>query len=191
MILYIHGFNSSPASHKANQLREHLARSRSGIVFRCPPLPHWPVEAIGILEDEVRRAGAQSTTLIGSSLGGFYATWLVERLGCKAVLVNPAITPQLGLRAYLGPQRNLYSAEEYTLTERHLAQLGELYVRELTRPGHYLLLQTTGDEVLDWRDAVERYAGSRQIVVDGSDHGFREFEQYLEVVCKFAEPGRV
>ena len=186
MILYIHGFNSSPASHKANQLREHLARTGSGLAFACPALPHWPADAIGTLEGEVRTAGAQAVTIVGSSLGGFYATWLVERFGCRAVLVNPAITPHLGLRAYLGPQRNLYTGEEYLLTEQHLAQLEALYVPDLAWPTHYVLLQTTGDELLDWREAAARYAGSRQIVVHGSDHGFREFEQYLDVVCEFA-----
>ncbi|HWQ38082.1 MAG TPA: YqiA/YcfP family alpha/beta fold hydrolase [Burkholderiales bacterium] len=186
MILYIHGFNSSPASHKSNQLREYLRRTRPGTVFSCPALSHWPAQAIRTLESEVRRAGTEGVTLVGSSLGGFYATWLVERFDCRAVLVNPAITPQEGLRAYLGPQRNLYTQEQYTLTEEHLQQLAALYVPGLRRVDRYLLLQTTGDEVLDWRKAVARYEGCRQIVIHGSDHGFKEFEQYLEIVALFA-----
>lgn len=191
MILYIHGFNSSPASHKAHQLRDYLGRSHPEAAFSCPALPHWPAQAIRILEQEVQRAGAESTTLVGSSLGGFYATWLVERLGCRAVLVNPAIRPQSGLRAYLGPQRNLYTGEAYELTSLHLEQLGELYLPRLERPTQFLLLQTTGDEVLDWREAVARYESSRQIIIDGSDHGFGEFEQYLDIVWEFTRAPRV
>ncbi len=186
MIIYIHGFNSSPASHKSGQLRDRLRTLGREAEFRCPPLSHRPAEAIATLEAEVRRAGADATVLVGSSLGGFYATWFTETYGCRSVLVNPAITPQEGLRGYLGPQRNTYTGENYTLTEAHLAQLASLYVPRIERKERYLLLQTTGDEVLDWRSAVDRYEGCRQVVIHGGDHGFGQFDQYLEIVLEFA-----
>jgi len=186
MILYIHGFNSSPASHKARQLRERLAELGRENEFCCPALPHWPQQAMAILEGLVAAAGVDEVTLVGSSLGGFYATWLTEMAGCRSVLVNPAITPHEGLRAYLGPQKNLYTGQEYELTEAHLAQLRALYIAEPVRMDHYLLVHTTGDELLDWRVAVERFRGCRQIVVDGSDHGFSEFGDYIDSVLEFA-----
>jgi hypothetical protein len=189
MIVYIHGFNSSPASHKSGQLRDRLRALGREAEYACPALSHWPAEAIATLEREIARAGAHATTLIGSSLGGYYATWLTQRHGCRSVLVNPAITPHTGLRPWLGPQRNLYTAEEYVLTEAHLSQLAALYVPRIERHENFLLLQTTGDEVLDWREAVDRYAGCRQVVVEGSDHGFREFGQYLDIVLEFAGHG--
>jgi len=102
------------------------------------------------------------------------------------VLVNPALAPHVGLRAYLGPQKNLYTAQEYVLTEAHLAQLAELYVANPTGMQRYLLIHTTGDELLDWRLAVERYAGCRQVIVQGSDHGFAQFGDYLDTVLAFA-----
>lgn len=186
MILYVHGFNSSPASHKSGQLRERLRALGREAEFCCPLLSHWPAEAMSTLEREVVRAGGEATTLVGSSLGGFYATWLTEKHGCRTVLVNPAISPHLGLRAFLGPQRNLYTGEQYTLSEAHLAQLATLYVPRIERHERYLLIQTTGDELLDWREAVQRYAGCRQVVVDGGDHGFGQFDQYLDIVLEFA-----
>lgn len=186
MILYIHGFNSSPASHKSNQLRERLQSLGRGGDFRCPALPHFPRDAMAELEREIHGIGAEDITLIGSSLGGFYATWLTEKYGMRSVLVNPAITPHEGLRAYLGPQKNLYTGEEYQLTEEHLAQLAALHVRQPAKVDRYLLMHTTGDELLDWRTAVDHYAGSRQIIVQGSDHGFREFGDYLDTVLQFA-----
>lgn len=189
MILYAHGFNSSPASHKSSRLRERLRELGRDAEFRCPPLSHWPSEAMATLEQEVVRAGGRSVTLVGSSLGGFYATWLTQKHGCRTVLVNPAIAPHVGLRSFLGPQKNLYTGEEYTLTEAHLAQLAALYVPRIDRPDSYLLLQTTGDELLDWREAVQRYAGCRQVVVDGGDHGFGQFDQYLDIVLEFAGAG--
>ena len=187
MIVYIHGFNSSPASHKSNQLRDCLAALGRGAEFVCPALPHWPKQAMALLEREVARVPTEEVTLVGSSLGGFYATALTEKTGVRSVLVNPAITPQEGLRAYLGLQRNLYSGEEYVLTEEHLAQLAELYVPKPARLDRYLLMHTTGDELLDWRVAVDHYRGCRQVIVRGSDHGFKEFGDYLDIVREFAK----
>jgi predicted esterase YcpF (UPF0227 family) len=187
MIVYIHGFNSSPASHKSKQLRERLAALGRAAEFVCPALPHWPKQAMALLERDLARMPADEVTLVGSSLGGFYATALTEQTGMRAVLVNPAISPQDGLRAYLGPQRNLYSGEEYMLTEEHLAQLGELHVTKPARLDRYLLMHTTGDELLDWRIAADHYGGCRQVIVQGSDHGFGEFGDYLDIVLEFAK----
>ena len=187
MIVYIHGFNSSPSSHKSNQLRERLAALGREGEFACPALPHQPQEAMALLEREISRLPANSVTLVGSSLGGFYATYLTEKLGVRSVLVNPAITPHEGLRAYLGPQKNLYTGDEYELTEEHLAQAAVLDVAKPARTGSYLLMHTTGDELLDWRVAVDHYAGSRQIIIQGSDHGFREFVDYIDIVLEFAD----
>jgi predicted esterase YcpF (UPF0227 family) len=133
MIVYIHGFNSSPASHKSNQLRDRLVALGREAESICPALPHWPKHAMALLEREIARVPTEEVTLVGSSLGGFYATALTEKTGVRSVLVNPAITPQEGLRAYLGPQRNLYSGEEYVLTEEHLTQLAELHVPKPAR----------------------------------------------------------
>jgi uncharacterized protein len=186
MLIYLHGFNSSPQSTKARQLQARLEALGRGGEYACPALPDRPALAIGLLEREMAKAPAASITLVGSSLGGYYATWLAEAHGVRAVLVNPAITPHLGLRAYLGPQRNLYTGELYELTGQHLAELHDLWVERPTRPERYYLMVTTGDEVLDYREAVHRYAGARQLVVPGSDHGFAEFEQYLDSVLEFA-----
>jgi predicted esterase YcpF (UPF0227 family) len=186
MIVYIHGFNSSPSSHKSNQLRERLAALGRESEFACPALPHWPLEAMALLERAVAGIPAGKITLVGSSLGGFYATYLTEELGLRSVLVNPAITPAEGLRTYLGPQKNLYTGDEYVLTEEHLTQLAALSVAKPAQTDRYLLIHTTGDELLDWRVAVDHYQGCRQVTVQGSDHGFREFGDYLDIVLQFA-----
>ena len=186
MIVYLHGFNSSPASHKAQLLQRYLEDRGLGNRFLCPALPDTPAEAIRMIENAIDRQRPGDVTYVGSSLGGFYATWLTEKTGCRAVLVNPAITPHEGLRGYLGPQKNLYTEQEYELTEAHLAQMNALYIARPVRMDQYLLLHTTGDELLDWRVAVERFRGCRQMVVDGSDHGFSEFGDYIDSVLEFA-----
>jgi predicted esterase YcpF (UPF0227 family) len=187
VIIYVHGFNSSPASTKSRQLLARLAALGRAAEFSCPALPDRPAQAIALLEGEMTKAREAPVTLVGSSLGGYYATWLAEKHGCNAVLVNPAITPHEGLRAYLGPQKNLYTGEPYELTEQHLSELRALCVARPTRMERYYLMVTTGDEVLDYREAVARYAGAKQLVVQGSDHGFAEFEQHLDSVLGFAD----
>jgi predicted esterase YcpF (UPF0227 family) len=187
MYLYIHGFNSSPASIKARQLHSKLEAQGRAASFACPALSHRPRDAMRQLEALMPGHAPDTVTLVGSSLGGFYATWLAERHGCRAVLVNPAVTAHLGLEAYLGAQRNLHTGETYELTRAHLDELGAFHVAAPTRPGRYFLMVTTGDEVLDHRAAVEKYAGARQLVIQGSDHGFAEFGRHLDAVLAFGD----
>lgn len=183
MLIYIHGFNSSPASFKANLLKRRLESMGRGTEFFAPALPDRPRAAAAFLDAEVRKH--RDAALVGSSLGGFYATWLAERHGVKAVLVNPAVRPYDGLRELLGPQQNLYTGVRYELTQTHLDELASIEVSEITRPERYLLMVETGDEVLDYREAVERYRGCRQIVIEGGDHSFSDFGEHLDTVLKF------
>jgi uncharacterized protein len=182
VIIYLHGFNSSPQSHKAGVLGRYMAQRGLAREYACPALPVSAREAMNVIED---LGMGEGVCYVGSSLGGFYATALVERHGARAVLINPAIDPHIGLRDYLGPQKNLYTGEAYDLTEEHLAQWRDIFAPRIT-PGHYLLLVETGDEVLDYRRALERYAGAEQVVVPGGDHSFRSFEQYLPRLLQFA-----
>jgi uncharacterized protein len=184
MIIYLHGFNSSPHSHKAQVLGRYLAERGLGARYACPSLPVRASEAIR--EIEQLRLGP-GTCLVGSSLGGFYATHLAEKHGARAVLINPAIEPHVGLRAYLGPQKNLHTGEPYELTERHLSEWAALVVPRIT-PERYFLLVETGDEVLDYRQALARYAGARQVVVQGGDHSLQSFPQHLPAIVEFAGP---
>ena len=186
MLIYVHGFNSSPASTKARQLGARLESMGRGSEFSCPALPDRPAAAIAVLERVLHRSTPDAITLIGSSLGGYYSTWLAEKYGVRAVLVNPAITPHEGLQAYLGPQKNLYTGESYLLTQTHLDEMAALFVPRPTRLSRYYLMVTTGDEVLDYREAVAKYTGAKQLVIQGSDHGFADCERYLDSVLSFA-----
>jgi predicted esterase YcpF (UPF0227 family) len=183
VIVYLHGFNSSPQSHKAQVLKRYMAERGLGHEYACPALPVSARAALAAIERAVEGRGA--VCYLGSSLGGFYATYMVERHGGRAVLINPAIDPHVGLRAYLGPQKNLYTGEPYELTEKHLDEWRAAYVPKLTL-SRYLLLVETGDEVLDYRRAVERYAGAEQVVVQGGDHSLQSFPTHLPRILKFA-----
>jgi predicted esterase YcpF (UPF0227 family) len=185
MIVYLHGFNSTPASGKARLLGEHMARIGRAADYFCPQLPNSPRAAVALVESELARHPPASVTVVGSSLGGFYGTYLAEELGCKAVLVNPAVHAHVLLRGALGPQTNWHTGEKWQFTEAHLAELAALDVPTITRPERYLLLAQTGDEVLDYRDAVAYYAGATQIVEAGGDHGFVGFERHLQTILDF------
>jgi hypothetical protein len=138
------------------------------------------------LEKLIDAVGATDLTLVGSSLGGYYASALAERHGCRAVLINPAIRPYEDLRQYLGRNRNLYTGEDYEITPAHFDELRALKIERITRPERYWLLVQTGDEVLDYREAVAFFAGAKQTVIEGGDHGFQGFERYLPALLEFA-----
>lgn len=184
MILYLHGFRSSPESSKARALGAAMAARGLAGRFVCPALSHVPDTAIA-QADEIIAASPWPVTLIGSSLGGFYATCLAERHRLKAALINPAVVAPLSLADFLGPQTNLYTGEVFEFTVEHVDQLRALEADKIT-PERYWLLVETGDELLDWRSAATRYAGSRQTILEGGDHSFSRFVEFIPQLIEFS-----
>jgi len=183
--IYVHGFNSSPKSFKAQQVLECFRHSGAASQLSVPELSHFPDEAIEQLKSLVE--GADKVLLIGSSLGGFYSTWLTEHYAnACAVLVNPAVAPHRLLSAMLGETENFYTGQRYQLTHQHMAQLEALFLPQTTHPERLLLLQQQGDETLDYRDAVGYYKTSRQIVQPGGSHAFDGFDSMLPLIMDFA-----
>ena len=182
-IVYLHGFCSSPDSWKARQLADALAARGLADRLFCPQLSHVPDEAIAQVEAIIAEQ-RRPLTLVGSSLGGFYATALAERHDLRAVLINPAVIGGLDPALFVGRQTNLYTGVAFEFTHAHVAQLVALDVARPT-PGRYLLLVETGDEVLDYRQAVARYAGSRQLVLPGGNHSFVRFPDYLPQLFEY------
>jgi uncharacterized protein len=185
MIVYLHGFRSSPASHKVQQLAAHMAVRGLGDKLWCGQLPVSPRAAVALAEEAIARSPA-APTLVGSSLGGFYATWLAEKHGLRAVLINPAVVAYLSLAEFVGPQTNLYTGETFDFTLGHVAEIESFEVARITRPQRYWLLAETGDELLDYRQAVSKYAGARQTIIQGGDHGFQHFGDFLDPILAFA-----
>jgi uncharacterized protein len=184
VLIYIHGFNSSGLSFKAGLLRKRMLEARRFSEFLCPDLPHRPAAAIALLERLITKHRSESVALVGSSLGGYYATCLSERHGLPTVLVNPAVRPYRLLRDFIGAQVNLYSGERYYFSEQHIRELEALETEHIT-PERYLLLVQTGDEILCYEDAVRRYHGCEQRVIEGGDHGFSDFERYVDTALAF------
>ena len=189
MIVYLHGFRSSPLSIKARATRRYVDAMPAAVRPRLfvPDLGDRPAAAIAkvlAIVDE-QRAPGDALAFIGSSLGGYYATHLAERLGARAVLVNPTTRPYDDLDPYRGEQTNLYSGERFVVGDAHFAELRALAVDRITRPDRYFLLVETGDEVLDWRQMRDHYPGATQQIIEGSDHAISEFADYVEMVAAF------
>lgn len=185
MIVYLHGFNSTPDSHKARALRAYMDARGLGHLFACPVLPHRPADTVRAIEGEIARCEPAELTLVGSSLGGFYATHYAEKCRCRAVLIQPAVFPYVGLEGLLGPQQNLHTGERYELTREHLEGWRSLAV-ERVDPERYLLLLETGDELLDWREAARKYEGARMVIRDGGDHTLASFPEHIPRILAFA-----
>jgi predicted esterase YcpF (UPF0227 family) len=183
-LLYLHGFRSSPKSFKARVVQQRMAQRGRAQELICPQLPASPKAAMALVLNLVERY-ADNLAIVGSSLGGFYATWLAERFGCRAVLINPSVDPLKNLAHHVGVTTSWHSDEPFEFKQEYIAELADLKVGQITRPERYFLLAATGDEVLDYRDMVAHYAGARQHVIQGSDHAVSEFEQYVDEVLDF------
>jgi len=191
VIVYLHGFRSSPQSVKAQAMVRAVAampaRERPKLVV--PDLGHAPAEAIAEVLALVEREREGPLAFVGSSLGGYYATHLAERLGARAALINPAVRPYDDLAPYKGTQVNMYSGERFEVTDDHFRELRALAVPRITRADRYFLLVQSGDEVLDWREAVAHYGGAWQYVQGGGDHAFQGFDAQIPAIVRFATSG--
>jgi uncharacterized protein len=189
-LLYLHGFRSSPASFKARRMADWVLAQRPDVHWWCPQLPPSPAAAWGLINEGIagwpRTPGAQGMAVIGSSLGGFYATAVAEATGCRAVLLNPAIHPARDLAAHIGEQTQFHAPDEhFYFRPEYIAELRALTVPAITRPERYAAVIAKGDEVLDWREMTARYPGATVQLLPGSDHGISDFDAHLPFVLDF------
>lgn len=188
MILYLHGFRSSPQSFKARLLGERMAAAGRSGDYVCPQLPPEPAAAIELALRLARSVSPDRLCLVGSSLGGYYATWMAEQLGCRAVLLNPALRAFEKLATHVGPQEAFHAGgEPFEFKPEYLAQLRALHIAAISRPERYFLIAAKGDELLDWREMVRAFPHARQKILEGSDHGLSDFSEYMHEVLEFAE----
>lgn len=186
-VLYIHGFLSSPLSLKAQATQRWLAQQYPEVKYLCPQLSSYPSEAKQQLLALIAELEGQAVYAIGSSLGGFWATYLLENQHVrKAVLINPAVAPQTRLPEYIDkPVKSYYSEDVYTLTQKDMDDFTALDVDAIQQHDRYWVMLQTGDETLDYRQAVEKYSGCRQLVEQGGNHSFEGYENWLSEIARF------
>ena len=187
-LLYLHGFNSSPESAKAQQTQQWFGQNASGIEFICPSLPPYADRAMALLCEIVEAHLPEPVFIIGSSMGGFFASCLVERyaeFNVAAVLINPAVSPARGLNKWLGINSNYHSGETWLFEPYHIDEYQRWDPTAIKNKNNYLVLLQSGDEVLDYRDAEQRYRGCKIILESGGDHSFIDYHRHLETVYQF------
>jgi len=201
-LVYLHGFRSSPQSFKAQFIAKWLKAHRPDVVWFCPQLPASAHAAADMLLNTVHSWPKHSTAIMGSSLGGFYATWLGALMQCRTVLLNPAVHPARDLVSYIGTQTAWHNPHELVRFEPHyIDELKTLYVGQaqknlqeqtdipdataLDDPSHLLNMVAKGDEVLSWQEMVARYPTATLHLIEGSDHGLSDFEQHFPVVKNY------
>ncbi|PKO63247.1 MAG: esterase [Betaproteobacteria bacterium HGW-Betaproteobacteria-18] len=185
-LLYLHGFRSSPASNKARLMAAAVAGRHPDVTWLCPSLAASPKQAMAEVLQAVSHWPKDSMAVMGSSLGGFYATWLAERLGCKTVLLNPAVHPARDLAAYIGDNALWHDPEQSFLFES--AFVDELLAQEIARISHperYFAIIARGDEVLDWREMTGHYPGVALKLLPAGDHALSDFDQHLDDIMNF------
>ena len=185
-LLYLHGFRSSPQSFKAQRLAAWLRAQRPDVTWWCPQLPPSPRDAMSLVSRGTERWAAERMAVVGSSLGGFYASVVAERTGCPAVLLNPAINPARDLASYIGEQTSYHDPDDhFFFRAEYVTQLRLLTPRAITRPERYFAVIAKGDEVLDWREMAARYAGAPMRLLEGSDHALSDFDAHLPQLLRF------
>lgn len=193
MILYLHGFRSSPKSYKANLMAQAMHDRGLADQWVCPQLPASPQRALELcnyLIEQARQASgmdpAQDLTVAGSSLGGYYATCLAERWKCRAVVMNPVVHAARDLATQVGEHTMYHSEAPFLFLPEYVDELADMAVGRPAHPERYYLLAAKGDEVLSWREMADWYAGHQGRILEGSDHGISDFDRYLPEVMAFA-----
>lgn len=187
-LLYLHGFRSSPQSTKARTMAALVATRFPSVTWWCPQLPPSPKDAMQQVMDGIRDWPRATMAVMGSSLGGFYATAVAEQTGCKAVLLNPAVHPARDLEKYIGEQASWHDPQErFFFRPEYVDELRDLACGALARPDHYLAMIAKGDEVLDWREMYARYANAHLLLLEGSDHAISDFKTHLPTVLAFLD----
>jgi uncharacterized protein len=197
-LLYLHGFRSSPQSGKATIMAARVAKARShGVVidWHCPQLPPSPKEAFELAwrwVSEPMQQGQPETpiAIMGSSLGGFYAAALTERLlrvgvYARCVLLNPAVYPARDLAAFIGRVKNWHGEGGFEFTQQHVQELKAIETSTFTRPERYMAVIAKGDELLDWREMVARYPAQHLLLLKRGDHALTGFEKFADRALKF------
>jgi len=185
ILLSLHGFHSSPASLKAQQMHDYLLLEHPNIHFVCPQLPVLPEDMWSKIESIFDHYKDCHIGVMGSSLGGFLATKVAQKYGANVVLINPAVTPDVLLTQYQGVQTHPYLQKQYNIDETYMQQLKALNVETIKYPSNIWVLIQEKDEVLDYRDALKKYQRCKITREKGGDHSFVGFERYMAKIIDF------
>ena len=188
-LLYLHGFRSSPQSAKARAVAQRVQQQHPGVTWWCPQLPPSPHQAMALVAEGIAGWPQASMAVVGSSLGGFYATWVAAHTDCRAVLLNPAVNPARDLQKYIGEQTSWHDPQDrFFFRPEFIPELQALECPGQPAPAQVLAIIAKGDEVLDWREMQQRYPGARIRLLEGGDHALSDFDTaHIDTVFDFLQ----
>ena len=187
-LLYLHGFRSSPQSAKARQMAAYVALHHPGVTFWCPQLPPSPRAAMALVAQGIAHWPGAAMAVVGSSLGGFYASWVAHHKACRSVMLNPAVHPARDLARHIGEQTAWHDpAERFYFQPEYIDELRALDTAGQPPAAPEMAIIAKGDEVLDWREMAARYPQARRVVQEGGEHALANFSDYLPQVAEFLD----
>ena len=188
-LLYLHGFRSSPQSAKARAVAQRVLQQHPDVTWWCPQLPPSPREAMALVTEGTAGWPQASMAVVGSSLGGFYATWVAAHTGCRAVLLNPAVNPARDLQKYIGEQTSWHDPQDrFFFRPEFITELQALECPGQPAPAQVLAIIAKGDEVLEWCEMQQRYPGARIRLLEGGDHALSDFDTaHIDTVFDFLQ----
>ena len=190
LLVYLHGFRSSPRSSKAVMTGEAISGLTSkdhSYEWYCPQLLASPKQSMDMVTSHIDQSDADSIIIIGSSLGGFYTNYLAEKYQCKGIALNPAVYAARELEPHVGMMTEYDSDKPFDFKAQYIDELRALQVEKISDPQRYFLIAAKGDELLDWKEMVAFYKGAKQLVLEGSDHGIADYADHLPAVMDFIQ----
>lgn len=190
LLVYLHGFRSSPRSSKAVMTGEAIKALSSmdhSYEWYCPQLFASPKQSMQMVTSYIDQSNADQIIVIGSSLGGFYTNYLAEKYQCKGVALNPAVYAARELEPHVGMMTEYDSDKPFDFKAEYIDELRSLQIQKISDPGRYFLIAAKGDELLDWKEMVAFYSGAQQLVLEGSDHGISDYADHLPKVLEFIQ----
>ena len=188
LVVYLHGFRSSPNSTKAVMTGEAVGALSSkdyAYEWYCPQLLASPKASLEMVVKHIDQAKVDRIVIVGSSLGGFYTNYLAEKYQCKGVALNPAVYAARELEPHVGMMTAYDSDEPFDFKAEYIDELRALQIDSITDPKRYFLIAAKGDELLDWKEMASFYLGAKQLILEGGDHGISDYANHLPAVIDF------
>ena len=183
-ILYFHGFKSSSDSTKAKDLHKFISKRTKNTILITPNIHDSFHDAhdqiINLIE-----SNQPNISFMGSSLGGYYASFFSQKFNKKAVLINPAIPPLKDFEMHLGKNKNYSNGNKFIITKNDIDYIRSLSYKKILKPKNLMILLESGDEILNYNDASSYFSGSHIDILYGGDHSYSSFKVKFNKIQDF------
>ena len=185
-ILYFHGFASSSNSNKAKVLKKYISKNYKNAEIIIPDLDNNFKMAVSQIHKLIKSA-KHPIVFIGSSLGGYYASYFSTKLKTKSVLINPAIPPLRDFEMYLGENENYSTGEKFIITPEDIRYIRKISYKKYANAENTYVLLESDDEVLNYKETAKYFSGSYLDIIYGGSHSYESLDEKLKKIVDFIE----